>query len=948
MLHRIRLAGRRRFHLLATLAGSALLLMAGAGCAARSGVGGAPQVKLDYEKYQLANGLEVILRKDSRLPIVAVNLWYHVGPANETAGRTGFAHLFEHMMFQGSGHVGDDQYFKYLEGAGASFVNGTTDFDRTNYLEDVPANQLELALWLESDRMGFLLDRLDQAMLSNQQDVVRNERRQSIENAPYSMGQEEVYHLLFPEQHPYRAMVIGSHTDIQAARLEDVHDFFRRYYAPNNASLAIVGDIDVPKTKALVEKYFGTIPRGPAMEPVSAKTPAITAERRKVVTDKVELPRAYLAWITDPIFKPGDAEAAIAARILGGGKASRLYKRLVYDKKIAQTVTAEQQSLALGSVFQITATAKPGHAAEVLEAEIDAELAAMAQSGPTPEELDAAKNAISSQIVLSLENLGGFSGVADRLNMYNQHLKDPGYLNRDLERYQAVTAEGVKRVASDKLAKNARVVVHVLPGEKVVPPGPPTPPPVQKVARQIDSKEPWRSQVPKPGPLSTAPLPSARRFALSNGLQVYLVEAHALPIVTAYLAVRSGSAADPIQLPGLAGFTASMLDEGTTTRDALGIARDVEALGSSLSTGTSTDGSSVFSQSLKKNSERALAIMSEVALQPTFPATEVDRVRNDRLTALLQQRDSPFQTAFKVMWSCLYGPDHPYGHVTLGTGPALQKMKREDLESFYRTHFTPANAALILAGDLSEGEAKRLAEAAFGSWKGGGREVPRPAAGVPAPEKVLIVDKKGAPQTAVVVAQLGVTRADPDYEKLNVMNQVLGGLFSSRVNMNLRERHGYSYGAFSFVSENRAVGPIIVGASVREDVTGASVREMMNEVATLRQQGITEEELKLAKESIARSLPALFETTQSTVGTIGQLYLYELPPDYYEALPKRLDAITGDEVKLVASKHLRPDEMKVIAVGDRARIERQLEALALGPIGYRTADAEPVVSEPVP
>src|SRR5262245_56110086 len=393
-----------------------------------------PRVDLGFQKYTLPNGLEVILREDHRLPIVAVNLWYHVGPANETAGRTGFAHLFEHMMFQGSGHVGDDQHFKLLEGAGASMINGTTDFDRTNYMEDIPSNQLELALWLESDRMGFLLDRLDQPKLSNQQDVVRNERRQSVENAPYGLVEEEVFHQLFPKGHPYYASVIGSHEDIQAAKLEDVKEFFRRYYAPNNASLAIVGDIDVAKTKALVEKYFGTISRGPAVPPVEAKTPAITAERRSVVKDKIELPKVYLDWLTPAIFQPGDAEADMTARILGGSKASRLYKALVYEKKIAQAVTAGQQSLVLGSVFQITATAKPGHTAEELEKAIDAELAAFAANGPTADEVAAAQNAIFSSMVLSLENLGSFGGVANRLNMYNHFLKDPGYLNKDLAR----------------------------------------------------------------------------------------------------------------------------------------------------------------------------------------------------------------------------------------------------------------------------------------------------------------------------------------------------------------------------------------------------------------------------------------------------------------------------------------------------------------------------------
>src|SRR5262245_6362839 len=308
---------------------------------------GPPHVKLDFEQYKLANGLQVIMRKDSRLPVVAVNLWYHVGPAKETAGKTGFAHLFEHMMFQGSGHVGEDMHFKYLEGAGASVVNGTTSFDRTNYFEDLPSNQLELALWLESDRMGFLLDRLDQGMLSNQQDVVRNERRQSIENPPYGLAEEEIYHQLFPLAHPYHAAVMGSHADIQAAQIEDVRDFFKKYYAPNNATLAVVGDIDVAKTKALIEKYFGTIARGPDVEPVNVQTPPITSEKRVAMTDQVELPRVYMGWVTSPYFTPGDAEADMAAHLLAGGKASRMYKSLVYDKKIAQDVSATQQSASL-------------------------------------------------------------------------------------------------------------------------------------------------------------------------------------------------------------------------------------------------------------------------------------------------------------------------------------------------------------------------------------------------------------------------------------------------------------------------------------------------------------------------------------------------------------------------------------------------------------------------
>ena len=353
--------------LLVAVAGLAVSSAQNRTASAPSAASGIP--RLTFEKYTLPNGLDVILSQDRRIPMVAVNLWYHVGPANEEPGRTGFAHLFEHMMFQSSKHVPEDAHFKLLEAAGASDINGTTDYDRTNYFETIPANQLELALWLESDRMGYLIDKVDQPSLSNQQDVVRNERRQSVENQPYGLAEETLVQTLFPPKHPYYGNVIGSHEDIQAAKLDDVRRFFRQYYAPNNASLAIVGDFEPAQAKALVQKYFGTLKRGSAVPPIKAATPKITSERRKTVTARVELPRVYMAWITSAILKPGDADADIAANILGGGRSSRLYKKLVYEKQIAQTVSATQQSLILGSVFQIEATARPGHTVDELRSE---------------------------------------------------------------------------------------------------------------------------------------------------------------------------------------------------------------------------------------------------------------------------------------------------------------------------------------------------------------------------------------------------------------------------------------------------------------------------------------------------------------------------------------------------------------------------------------------------
>ena len=374
-------------------------LIAGASAQTTAQSPGRKLPTIPFENYRLKNGLEVILSEDHTLPLVSVNLWYHVGPANERPGRTGFAHLFEHMMFEGSQHVGGKAHFAYLEGAGATDINGTTNFDRTNYYETIPSNQLELALWLESDRMGYLVGTLDIEKLANQRDVVRNERRQSTENTPYGLAEEGLYHLLFPKGHPYYPAVIGSHADVEAAKLEDVREFFRQYYTPNNATLAIVGDFDKAKIKALAEKYFGSIPAGPEVPKITATTPPITSERRTVVTDQVELPRVYMGWITPPVFQKGDAESNLFSQILGGGKSSRLYKSLVYEKQIAQDVSTSTEETRLGSIFELTVTAKPGVKPEDLEKTIDAELAKLQAEGPSAAEVERARNVTETALV---------------------------------------------------------------------------------------------------------------------------------------------------------------------------------------------------------------------------------------------------------------------------------------------------------------------------------------------------------------------------------------------------------------------------------------------------------------------------------------------------------------------------------------------------------------------
>ena len=913
----------------------------------RGPVASADVPRLQFEKYTLPNGLEVILSQKRGLPMVAVNLWYHVGPSNEDKGRTGFAHLFEHMMFQSSKHVPPDSHIRLLEAAGASDLNGTTDYDRTNYFETVPSNQVELALWLESDRMGYLLDKVDQAALSNQQDVVRNERRQSIENEPYGLAEETLVQTLFPAGHPYYGNVIGSHEDIQAAKLEDVKKFFRQYYAPNNASLAIVGDFEPAQMKALVQKYFGTLKQGPAVPPIKAQTPPpITSERRKVVTARVELPRVYMAWLTSPILKPGDADADIAATILGGGRSSRLYKKLVYEKQIAQDVTAQQYSLMLGSIFQIQATARPGHTVEELEKALEEELATFRTKPAERNEIERARNMIETNMIGGLERLGGFGGIADRLNSYNHYLGNPDYLQQDVQRYRGVTASTLQTFARDQLAPTARVVMHVVPGQPAAQPQVATPP-ASKAAEgegseSINADEPWRNEMPKPATARPLQLATPVTETLPNGLTLILNERRGLPIVAANLVLRTGSDANPLDKPGLANFTAAMLDEGTATRNALQIADEVAQLGASLGISSSMDATTLAIRSLSKNFASTVDVLADVTLHPSFPAQEIERQRASRLAALVQQRDNPNQVAAQVTASALYGPKHPYGYAEIGTEAALKSVSRADMEAFWKQNFVPNNAALVVAGDISMAELKALAEKAFGGWQKGSPA--QPALGTPGTTsaRVVIVDKPGSPQTQLRVASIGAPRSSPDFRPMQVMNLALGGLFSSRINMNLREEHGYTYGANSNFSFRRAAGPFQIASGVRTDVTAAAVNEIFKEVRGMIDKPVSAEELQKAKDSLANSLPGAFESSANAVNNFSNVFIYNLGLDYYTRYAEQVNAVTPDQALAVSKKYLVPANMVVIAVGDRAKIEPELRKLNLGAVEIRDAEGKPI------
>ena len=904
--------------------------------------------ELKYEKFTLPNGLVVLMHEDHRLPLVAVDLWYHVGPLNERAGRTGFAHLFEHMMFEGSEHVGEKAHIKYVQGAGATDVNGTTDFDRTNYFETVPSNQLELALWLESDRMGFLLEGLDREKLTNQRDVVRNERRQG-EGTPYELASEQVYHLLFPKEHPYYANVIGSHADIEAARLNDVRDFFKQFYTPNNASLAVAGDFDPAKLKALLTKYFGPIPQGPKVDPVAVTTAPITEQRRATVTDTVKLPQLRVAFLTPPAYAPGDADTDLLIEILGGGKASRLNQVLVYKQQVAQSVRCFNNSLKLTSITECSITAKPNVKLEDLEATFWQQVAKLQTEGPTKEELDSARTGNLTRTITGLERLGGFGGVADTLNRYNQYTGDPGYLSKNLARYQSATTASLKQAATKYLNKNQAVVVSCVPGKKVVDDVPRSPadtdadikltPPYTAA---FEEQQNWRKTPPAAGPATAFSLPVPKTFTLKNGLQVYLVEDKQLPVLSASIVTRAGSENNAAPQAGLATMTAALLNEGTTTRNATQLADDIESIGARMLTTATVDSAAVTVSVLSNNADAGLDLLSDVILHPAFSPEDLDRLRKQRLVGIAQETDSVIATARRVGPRLLFG-DQPYGESPIGTLDSVRSLTRDDITSFYKNHYGSADSALILSGDVSLEEARRLAEQYFGTWTGtAAADVTLPPAPAPPALRIALVDKPGAPQTALVVYGLGLPVTTPDLQALQVMNYTLGGAFASRINMNLREVHGYTYGANSIFANYREGGAFYAGGLIKTDVTAPAAQQLMLELKRIQTEPPTEAELKEAKIARVQSLPGQFETTNATASAMASIFLYKRPLDYYATLPASYLAVTPEAVERVAKTDIHPDHVIIVAVGDRSKIEPSLKELNLAPIEYVDPTGNPI------
>jgi len=889
-----------------------------------------PQIpELKVEKYTLPNGLEVILHEDHTTPIVGVNIWYKVGSKNEKLGRTGFAHLFEHLMFQGSKNH-DDEYFGPLEKLGAQ-INGSTNTDRTNYYETVPSNVLELALWQEADRMGFLVPALTQAKLDNQRDVVKNERRQRYDNVPYGQSHETLLEAMYPPNHPYHHSVIGSMADLSAASLDDVSSFFRTYYSPNNASLCIAGDFEPAEAKRLVEKYFGPLPRGPEVAKIAPSVPVLSESKHIKLTDRVSLPRVELVW---PTGQRGDADEQaldVLSLVLGGiEKENRLFRALMYDRQLAAHVSAGHPASALAGEFTVTIYARPGQSLDDLVKLADAEIDRLKKDGPTLEEVTKAQNTQESELIVGLQSA---ERKADYLNNYNVEFGDPLAYKAEMVRLFKVTPEDVKRVANQYLTSN-RIRLDVTPGaptprasEVEVDRSKQAPLEKPKIAEVKDTFD--RSVKPQVGPTPKYTPPPVTRRKLSNGLEVMIAERHELPILTLNLVVRGGDARVPEEKNGLAALTADLLTEGTKTLDSMALAGALSKIGASIDAHGGREATTLSLTTLTKHTDRAIDLYSDVLLHPAFPEKELERLRQQRLAMLQMRLDRAEGISGVVFPRLLYGQEHPYGRPDLGTPKSVRSLTRDDVVGLHKQLFLPNNATLIVVGDTTPDAITSTLEQVLKDWKPGDvskSTLPEPPA--PKPLTVYLVDKPAAAQSVLAVGHVGQPRGTPDYFPLTIMNAVLGGQFSSRINLNLREEKGYSYGAQSHFIFRIGPGPFEAGGSVQTAVTKEALVELLKEVNDIAgSRPATEAEVAFAKDRTIRGFPAKFETTFGVAGTLADLVLYSLPDDYFTTYPTKVEAVTKDDVERVAKKYLDTKHLTILVVGDRSKIEAKLKTL---------------------
>ncbi len=906
----------------------ALLPIAGAALLALSPLtASAADIELPYEQFTLDNGLRVVVHEDRKAPLVAVSIWYHVGSKDEPEGKTGFAHLFEHIMFNGSENF-DSDWFGPLEEVGATGLNGTTWFDRTNYFQTVPTTALEMVLWMESDRMGHLLGALTQEKLDEQRGVVQNEKRQG-DNQPYGMMEYSTLEGLLPAGHPYRHSTIGSMEDLQNASLETAKQWFKDYYGAANAVLVLAGDVDAETARTLVEKYFGDIPAGPPVTQTKANAPKLDINKREVMFDRVPQPRLDRNWVAPGRVTREAVLLDLAAQVLGGGKTSRLYKKLIDEKQIATSATANNQTQELMSFYSVTVDAKADADRAEVEREMEGVLAEFLAKGPTAAELSRAKTGIKANLLRGLEEIGGFGGKATALAQGALYADDPGFILKQLEWLDAATPKEVLYAARDVMTAGY-YQLDVLPF-----------PEYSTTASTVDRS----TGIPAVTTTPDLVFPAIEEATLRNGMKVVLAERHTMPLVEMSIQFDAGYAADSVEggKLGASSFTASMLDEGTTRRSAGQIAEQLEALGANLGSGANLDINSVSMSALKDNLRPSLDIMADVVINPAFQQSEIDKLRARWLAAIEQEKASPVQLALRLLPPQIYGDGHAYAVPLTGSGTveSINSLTRADLTGFHSQWMRPDNATIFVVGDTTMAEIKPMLETAFGRWSAPSDPLPaKNVATVNRPEKgkVILVDKPGSPQSLILAAHVAPPSNAANEIAINAMNDIIGGQFSARVNMNLREDKGWAYGAYTFLQGAKGQRPFMVYAPVQTDKTKESLQELLNELNAYKSsKPASGAELQRTVLNNVRSLPGSFETSNDVLGSLTASARYGRPWNYPATVKDKYEALDITDITSAANEVIHPESLIWVIVGDREQIEAGVRSLNLGPIEVMSA-----------
>jgi predicted Zn-dependent peptidase len=917
------------------------------------------QVDIPNQSFTLPNGLRVYVHEDHKAPVVAVSVWYHVGSKDEVAGKTGFAHLFEHLMFNGSENAPGD-FFAPLQQVGATDFNGTTWFDRTNYFETVPTAALDLALFLESDRMGHLLGAVTQENLSNQIGVVQNEKRQG-DNQPYGLVEYRQLEALFPAGHPYHHSTIGSMSDLTGASLEDVKNWFRSRYGPNNAVLVIAGDVTVPKARALVAKYFGDIPRGPNVTPAAADVPTLAQPKSEVMHDRVANTRLYRMWAVPGLTAADNVPLDIAASVLGGLSSSRLDNALVRGDKTAVAVSAGVQPFERVSLFEVTADVKPGVDPALVARRLDAIIADFLRTGPTADEVRRVATREVANRLEGLESVGGFGGKAVAIAEGALYANDPGFYKKQLAAYATATPGQVK-AAADKWLSRPVYSLTVAPGEReayeeakgaeggshhpayfrtpAADEKPLAPKPAfaaEQSGAGAAARRPAgvdRSKFPPVGEVANIDFPDVERARLSNGIDIVYARRNAVPVTRVAVSFDAGNAADPRGALGTEALMLALLDEGTKTRNSTQIAEEQERLGASIFANASMDRTNVGLSALTPNLAPSLDLLADVIRNPAFDPGEVERLRSQQLARIAQEMTQPQGLALRTLPGALYG-DHPYGVPFTGTGDpgAVQAVSRSDLVAFHDAWLRPDNARIFVVSDRPLAEIRPLLERAFGNWAPPAtpKGTKNLAAPTPAPRpRILLIDRPQSPQSVIMGGELlPYTGRDP-IEPLVVANDVLGGTFLSRLNMDLRETKGWSYGVNGRVNRLLGTVPYIVSAPVQANQTGPSLAALQADMREfLTQKGIGSEELERTINNRIRNLAGNFETSEDVLGGLQTIDLLGFPDNYYETLAGRYRGMTAAQLDEAARKVIDPSKFVWVVVGDAAKIRPQLDKLGM-------------------